>query len=134
MKNCSEGRICQIRPFGQEKLDELWKSYIQTHIDKSNRSLYTTLDSRLPELKPEFQLYFPIENHVQLNQIDQIKVDLVNYLRKHLNNYSISLLTPVKKLESKKHVYTDEEKYKALADKYPLLEKLRKGLDLDLNH
>ena len=129
-----EGDDLPNTPFGQEQLDKIWKTYVQTHLNKANRNLFTTLNSRSPELKPDFQLYFPIENHVQLNQIDMIKVDLVNYLRKHLNNYSLSLLTPVKKLESKKHVYTDEEVYKSLAEKYPLLEKLRKGLDLDLNH
>lgn len=121
-------------PFGQEQLDKFWKLFVSNHVDKKNRSLYTTLNQRTPELTSNFKLVLPIENHVQLNQIDVIKVDLVNYLRKHLNNFSISFDTPVKKNESKVHVYTDEEKYKVLAKKYPLLEKLREKLDLDLNH
>lgn len=121
-------------PFGQDQVDRHWKLYVQNHIDKKNRSLYTTLNQRIPELKPHFRLVFPIENNVQLNQIDMIKVDLVNYLRKHLNNYALSLELPVKKLASKKHIYTDEEKYKELAKKYPLLEDLREKFDLDLNH
>jgi len=121
-------------PFGQEQLDKFWKLFVVNHVDKKNRSLYTTLNQRTPELTSNFKLVFPIENHVQLNQIDVIKVDLVNYLRKHLNNFSISFESPVKKNESKVHVYTDEEKYKVLAKKYPLLEKLREKLDLDLNH
>ena len=108
--------------------------YVQNHIDKRNRSLFTTLNQRIPVLKPHFKLIFPIENKVQLNQIDMIKVDLVNYLRKHLNNYSLNLELPVKKLESKKHIFSDEEKYKALAKKYPMLEDLREKLDLDLNN
>jgi len=120
-------------PFGQEQLDKFWKLFVQNHVDKKNRSLYTTLNQRTPELKSNFKLVFPIENRVQLNQIDAIKVDLVNYLRDHLVNYSITFETPVRKLESKKHIYTDEEKYKAMAEKYPLLEKLREKLDLDLN-
>ncbi len=121
-------------PFGQEQLDDCWRLFVSNHVDKKNRSLYTTLNQRTPDLKPHFKLIFQIENHVQLNQIDIIKVDLVNYLRKHLNNYSISFETPVKKNESKVHVYTDEEKYKVLAKKFPLLEKLREKLDLDLTH
>ena len=120
-------------PFGQEQVDKFWKLFVQNHVDKKNRSLYTTLNQRTPDLKSNFKLVFPIENRVQLNQIDAIKVDLVNYLREHLVNYSITFETPVKKLASKKHIYTDEEKYKAMAEKYPLLEKLREKLDLDLN-
>jgi DNA polymerase-3 subunit gamma/tau len=120
-------------PFGQEQVDRFWKLYVQNHVDENNRSLFTTLNQRSPELKSHFKLIFPIENKVQLNQIDQIKVDLVNYLRKHLNNYSLSFETPIKKLSTKKHIYSDEEKYKAMVEKYPILEKLREGLDLDLD-
>lgn len=120
-------------PFGQDQVNKFWKLFVQNHVDKKNRSLYTTLKSRTPELQSNFKLVFPIENKVQLNQIDAIKVDLVNYLREHLVNYAITFDTPVKKLESKKHIYTDEEKYKEMAKKYPLLEKLREKLDLDLN-
>jgi DNA polymerase-3 subunit gamma/tau len=120
-------------PFGQDQVDKFWKLFVQNHVDKKNRSLYTTLNQRTPELHPNFKLIFPIENGVQLNQIDAIKVDLVNYLRDHLLNYALTFETPIKKLASKKHIYTDEEKYKAMAEKYPLLEKLREKLDLDLN-
>ena len=120
-------------PFGQDQVDRFWKLYVQNHVDENNRSLFTTLNQRSPELKAHFKLIFPIENKVQLNQIDMIKVDLVNYLRKHLNNYALTFDTPIKKLSSKKHIYTDEEKYKAMVEKYPILEKLREGLDLDLD-
>jgi DNA polymerase-3 subunit gamma/tau len=119
-------------PFGQDQVNRFWKLYIQNHVDTNNRSLYTTLNSRNPELKAHFKLIFPIENNIQLNQIDLIKVDLVNYLRKHLNNYALTFETPIKKLKSKKHVYSDEDRYKSMAEKYPILEKLREGLDLDL--
>jgi len=119
-------------PFGQEQVDRFWKLYIQNHVDTNNRSLYTTLNQRNPELKAHFKLIFPIENNIQLNQIDLIKVDLVNYLRKHLNNYALTFETPVRKLKSKKHIYSDEDRYKSMAEKYPILEKLREGLDLDL--
>jgi DNA polymerase-3 subunit gamma/tau len=121
-------------PFGQDQVDKFWKLFVQNHVDKKNRSLYTTLNQSTPELQPNFHLVFPIENKVQLNQIEVIKVDLVNYLREHLVNYAITFATPVKKNESKKHIYTDEERYKAMVEKNPLLEELRKKLDLDLNH
>jgi DNA polymerase-3 subunit gamma/tau len=120
-------------PFGQEQVDKYWKLFVQNHVDKKNRSLFTTLNQRTPDLGSNFKLVFPIENKVQLNQIDAIKVDLVNYLREHLANYALTFETPLKKLASKKHIYSDEEKYKAMAEKYPLLEKLREKLDLDLN-
>ena len=127
------GKDMPKTPFGQDQVNKFWKLFVKNHVDKNNRSLFTTLNNRVPELKSDFKLVFPIENKVQLNQIDAIKVDLVNYLREHLINYSLTFDTPIKKLESKKHIYTDEEKYKEMAKKNPLLEKLREKLDLDLN-
>ena len=63
-------------PFGQEQLDDCWRLFVSNHIDKKNRSLYTTLNQRTPDLKPQFKLIFQIENHVQLNQIEHLDVQL----------------------------------------------------------
>lgn len=121
-------------PFSQQQLNELWLSYVSTHIDKKNRSLYLTLKSRTPELKDNFILEFPIENKVQKQQIEPISLDLVNFLREKLNNFSILLKTPILEVEKEKTYYSAEERYKYLAEKFPVIEKLRKKLDLDIDY
>jgi len=121
-------------PFSQQQLDEVWKAYVSNHIDKKNRSLYLTLNSRVPELKDDFILDFPVENKVQKQQIEPITLELVNHLREKLNNYSILLKTPVQEVEKEKTYYSAEERYKYLAEKYPIIEKLRKKLDLDIDY
>lgn len=121
-------------PFSHQQLDEMWKAYVSNHIDKKNRSLYLTLNSRVPELKDGFVLDFPIENKIQKQQIESVSLDLVNYLREKLNNYSIVLKTPVQEIEKEKTYYSAEERYKYLAEKFPIIEKLRKKLDLDIDY
>lgn len=121
-------------PFSQQQLDELWFVYVSKHIDKKNRSLYLTLNQRSPELKDDFILDFPIENKIQKQQIEAVSLDLINYLREKLNNFSIVLRTLVQEVEKEKTYYSAEERYKYLADKYPIIEKLRKKLDLDIDY
>jgi DNA polymerase-3 subunit gamma/tau len=121
-------------PFDQNQMAELWKIYVSKSLDKKNRSLYLTLNSRAPELKDNFVLEFPIENIIQKQQIESISLDLVNYLRERLNNFSIVLKTPIREGEKQKTYYSSEERYKYLAEKYPIIEKLRKNLDLDIDY
>lgn len=121
-------------PFSQQQLDDLWVTYVGNHIDKKNRSLYLTLNQRVPVLKDGFVLEFPVENKVQKQQIEPVSLDLVNYLREKLNNFSIVLKTPVQEVEKEKTYYSAEERYKYLAEKFPIIEKLRKKLDLDIDY
>ena len=121
-------------PFGHEQLSKLWIAYVSNHIDKKNRSLYLTLNSKVPELKDDFVLEFPVENVIQKQQIEAVSLDLVNYLREHLKNYSIVLKTSIREGEKQKTYYSAEERYKYLAEKYPIIEKLRKNLDLDIDY
>ena len=121
-------------PFSQQQLDDLWVTYVSSHIDKKNRSLYLTLNQRVPVLKDGFILEFPVDNKVQKQQIEPVSLDLVNYLREKLNNFSIVLKTPVQEVEKEKTYYSAEERYKYLAEKFPIIEKLRKKLDLDIDY
>ena len=113
---------------------DVWKAYVSHHIDKKNRSLYLTLNSRVPELKDEFVLEFPVENIIQKQQIETISLDLVQHLRERLINHSLVLKTPIREGEIQKTYYSAEERYKYLAEKYPIIEKLRKNLDLDIDY
>lgn len=121
-------------PFSQEQLDELWKSYVGARIDQKNRSLFITLNQRTPKLLSDYKLEFPVENKVQKQQIEDVALDLVFFLRKKLNNYSIMLDVPVTNVPKQKKHYSAEERYKYLAEKYPAIELLRKKLDLDIDY
>ncbi len=121
-------------PFSQKQLDELWIGYVSKHIDTKNRSLYLTLNKRAPDLKDNFTLEFPVDNKIQKQQIESISLDLVNHLREKLNNFSIVLKIPVQEVKKEKTYYSAEERYKYLVDKYPIIDKLRKKLDLDIDY
>jgi DNA polymerase-3 subunit gamma/tau len=57
---------------------------------------------------------------------------LLQYLRKALNNFSISLDIIVNETLEKKYAYTPEDKYEKLVEKNKHIELLRKIFELDL--
>ena len=56
---------------------------------------------------------------------------LVQFLRKELGNPYVTLLITMKEAEMRQRLYTDKEKFNYLAEKQPLLLKLKEKLFLD---
>ena len=72
-----------------------------------------------------------IPNSFQSLTIEGLQQELLTYLRTKLNNSNIQLVTEIEKIENKKLIYTNSEKFDYLAEKYPALKQLKSRLDLD---
>ena len=57
---------------------------------------------------------------------------VMNYLRKSVNNYNISLSITVNEVLEKQYAYTPADKYDKLKEKNPNLELLKRTFDLDI--
>jgi DNA polymerase-3 subunit gamma/tau len=64
--------------------------------------------------------------------VERQQFELLQYLRKAVNNFSLSLDIVVNETLEKKYAYTPEDKYKKLVEKNKNIELLRKTFDLDL--
>lgn len=117
--------------FTQEQFKLKWDSFVATLGDRPN--LQSTL-SYLPELKEEYQLVLEIENTVQEDLVNNIKTELVSWLRKELKNSKIQLTTLITEKVKGRIIYTDAEKYDELLKKNPSLAMLRKKFNLDFGH
>lgn len=63
---------------------------------------------------------------------DENKYDLINGLRKKLNNYALDVIVVVNEEIEIKKAFTIEDKYQVLLQKNEVLDLLRKTFDLDL--
>jgi len=117
-------------PFSQEELEAAWAHFSET-LTKCNPILYTTLSRRKPVLKDESTIEFMFDNKVQEDEIR--KTTLLAYLRRHLRNDHIQLVTLLNHDHSDLKPYTPAEKYKKMAGKNPDLQKLRDKLELDID-
>jgi DNA polymerase-3 subunit gamma/tau len=60
-----------------------------------------------------------------------MKTDLVSYLRESLGNNSLQLRSLMIEMAANKMIYTNKEKFEAMAQKNPLLVELRDKFGLD---
>jgi DNA polymerase-3 subunit gamma/tau len=118
--------------FTEERLQELWKSYVVLLNTKGERSMASIIGTDIPKLKANFKILFTVPNKLMQDQFKKGRPKLMNFLREKLNNYGIAIDINLNEAVEKKFAYTPEEKYNKLKEKNPLLEKLRQTFELDL--
>ena len=96
----------------------------------NRNSEYNALNQKY-QLEDDYTIRLEIINSYQLHMIERVQTELIEFLREQLKNKHIKLRTEVVKPEDKKMVYTNTEKFNYLAEKYPMMNELRKRLGLE---
>ncbi|MFC2097321.1 DNA polymerase III subunit gamma/tau [Bacteroidota bacterium] len=115
--------------FSQEKLVEKWKMFSEG-LKNNEPRLYNTLSAHLPVLKDNYHIEVILNNPLQDKAIKGKWHELLIFLKKNLENGSITLETKIARTENNK-LYTDEEKFDYLNEKNPNIGELRHKLNLD---
>lgn len=120
----------QDQPFTQEQLEDAWKNYAE-ELKVDEPRIYSTLTAYQPVLKENGIIEFSLNNHLQEEILRNIKIKLLTYLKKTLNNFSLDIVTSITdKVEGNK-LYTAEDKFDHMARKNPDLLKLKQQFNLD---
>jgi len=120
-------------PFTEEELMTHWKTFaagLQTDLPH----LATTLTSREPKLGEGWRIDFEVDNRIIADEFNQRRGELLDFLRKGLNNHQITVHTSVQENHLELKPYTDKEKFEKMAAKNPALHKLKEQLDLDIEY
>ena len=118
--------------FTPEQLQRVWSNYAHS-VEAQNPRLFSMLTAHTPRLKGEHVVVFPLQNETQEVELMREKRALLNFLRRELKNAGVLLEVEYVRedLEPTK-AYTASDKYKLLAEKNPVLNKLKDALNLDL--
>ncbi|CAG0974587.1 MAG: DNA polymerase III subunit gamma/tau [Bacteroidetes bacterium] len=119
--------------FTFEAFMECWQQIANAYRLKNNISLYSTFTVRKPILHENHLVEILLDNKAQEEELNAEKIEILNALRKSLNNYKIQLSTTVNKNEKIRKAYTSSDKFKEMAIENPLLNTLKEQLDLDFN-
>ena len=121
------------KPFDVELLRKKWGDYADTLAHDKPR-LAAALRHHHPGMTGENTIRITVENkNLKEDFENNLKPDLMDYLRKELENDTIVLQIDVEKLpDGSKKPYTPEEKYEYMKKKNPEIEGMRKMFDLDL--
>ncbi len=120
--------------FSQDDLLKSWTNYAFELKRKHKMSLYSILSNYTPVLKDQFLIELALNSKSQEEEINRDKIDLMNFLRSSLKNFSIQLHTKVEEGVVKQRPYTNTEKYQYMVEKNPALEYFKKKLNLDLEN
>lgn len=119
--------------FNADSLLKYWNDYAIKIKNENKINIFTIMTSYPPRLLPNFIIELDIENKLQDDLLQIEKVELLNFLRAELKNFSIDLQTRILEQIQKKRLYTSNEKYQHMLEKNPNLEEFRKRFNLDLD-
>ena len=123
----------QKKDFTEKDLLEIWKSYSKLAKDKSKMSLATLMDNNSPILLPNSEIQVMLDNKLQEQELRSEKIDLLNFLRVGLGNFSITISSIIAFGASSKRPYTSKDKYNYFVEKNPAMEELRKVFNLNID-
>jgi len=119
-------------PFREKEMLKFWDTYVETLENKGKYNLSAILKIDTPKLAENHTIKLEFPNSTNKIEVERQQFDLLQFLRKSLNNFEISLDISVNETLEKKYAYTAEDKYKKLIEKNPVLDTLKQTFNLDL--
>ena len=120
--------------FNSDMMLNSWNTYAEKIKKDGKINIFTIMTAYPPELLDNYIIELPIENKIQEDLLSTEKVDLLNYLRVELKNFSIDLHTKQMEQTQKKRLYTSSDKYEHMLKKNPILEEFKRKFNLDLDY
>lgn len=117
--------------FTPEAFHKAWENYIQSLHKQGEKIMASMLEMNQPKLKgTEIHVQFPNES-LKL-ELERAQYPLMEYLRKSVRNFDLSLHIQVNEEIAKQYAFTPIEKYEKLKEKNPNIEFLRTTFGLDV--
>jgi DNA polymerase-3 subunit gamma/tau len=118
--------------FTDDELVAAWNEYAKK-IKTDRPRMFNAMKGHSPVRKDDQTIEIVFDNVIQQDEFNEnIRQDLLIYLKEKLNNELISLTSIVKvEAEKKARLYTAEEKFNFLVKKNPDLGKLKQDFNLD---
>lgn len=118
--------------FSNDEFLKKWNEYAEAIKKAGKINLFTIMTANSPRLMAGYQIEVIIENKIQENLLVIEKIDLLNFLRVELQNFTIEIITRQAEQDDRKRLYTSNEKYQHMLEKNPNLEEFRKRFNLGL--
>jgi len=120
--------------FSSDSMLKFWNAYAEKIKKEGKINIFTIMTANPPVLLDNFLIELLIENKIQEDLLNSEKVDLLNYLRVEMKNFSIDLQTRHMEQTQKKRLYTSSDKYQHMLEKNPSLEEFKRRFNLDLDY
>jgi DNA polymerase-3 subunit gamma/tau len=129
--SATEDKEVRDNEVNQENIEEHWKKFTEIITVNGERNMVALLQIDLPRLKNKVEIHYAVPNDTNRVELEKNSNELMAYLRDQLSNDALTLKIHLEVKEEKKFVYTNEDKYHALAEKNPALELFKKKFNLE---
>ena len=119
--------------FTEQEMLKYWNEYADRVKQEGKINIFTLMNSHAPVLLENQQIELTIENKIQENLLSHEKIELLNFLRTKLQNFSIDIQSRQIEQTNKKRLYTSSEKYQHMVEKNPQLEELKRRFNLNVD-
>ena len=117
--------------FTEKELIDKWHQFSDKMGDKPR--IFNTLTSKDPKLEENNIVSFVIDNNLQEEKINEIRNELLGFLKAELKNSLIDLkLILTDNEDDNNKLYTAEDKYKHMLSKNENLNNLKQEFNLDI--
>jgi len=118
--------------FTEAEMQQHWSDFVHKLDVDGRKILASNLNTDLPRLLDNAVIWIELPNGTMKKEIEREQHELIDHLKKNLNNYNIRLKITINEETAKKFAFTPQEKYDKLREKNPAIDLLRKTFDLDL--
>jgi len=113
-----------------EAFQTVWRELVHQKKAEDKTSEYIILN-RPVQLNENLEVILQVENPVQLSQFNEMRSEFMADLRQRLGNNRVNVKLEVKEQHTGRKLYTSQDKFAYLSEKYPILPDLKKRLGLD---
>jgi len=121
-------------PLNIDNLLIVWKKYSDLMNEKGKANFRSLLIAHAPQLKENFTVQITIENDVQREELKLEQTELLGFLKKELQNNSITITVVINANQQEKNFFSSQDKFKRMVEINPNLNLLKQRLDLDLEY
>ena len=117
--------------FSNDDLTSTWKEMKADFAENGKSNLVLALDINEPVLQENFKIEIILSNTSQVELLQQEKMNILDFLRKKMNNDLIDIILKVPEGNKEDTAYTNSDKFKKMYEKNKNLEILGQKLGLD---
>lgn len=124
--------IKPTEPFTKDVFAKKWNQYKNLLLKEGKSSLASIFETE-PLIEGN-EITVTLENKALDDEFNAQKSELLDFIRKELNNYSISITSIINKEVMMKKAYTPQEKFMKMSEKNPSLINLAKAFDAEIGY
>jgi DNA polymerase-3 subunit gamma/tau len=133
LQGSADKPVKDMQPVSPELLAKAWQNFSETLNGEGTR-IISMFKSITPELENSSTIKIHLSNATQKDTfVQHYKQRLINFLEQYFIMKEVEIETIVDLKQTDDIIYSDEQKYNYLFNKYPVLKEMKKTFNLDIN-